>query len=122
MFPIFVNHGHSLRKLRWGSLSLSLESRLPSVPEGVLLITSFRNRRFQDALEAYKKALELAPLVSLTLSSMGFTYFLMEDPLSAIKYYQQSLSIDSADPFTVQALEIAVSSDSTNKSFWMLFD
>ena len=68
----------------------------PQDPEPVLRLANllYDNRRFQDAVQWYQKALKLDPKNVNARTDLGTAYFSLVRPQDALKEYQQSLQID----------------------------
>lgn len=80
----WVNLGHALRKLR----------------------------RWEEAIEAFTRALGLAPHHHGTQAALGYTLHLAGDRESAIEYYHKALGLRSEDAFVATMLGIALEEES----------
>lgn len=78
--PTWVNLGHALRKLR----------------------------QWDDALEAFRRALALAPGQPGTYAAMGYTLHLAGRWDEAVEQYHTSLGLRSQDAFTASMLQAAL--------------
>ena len=67
----------------------------PQDPEPVLRLANllYDNRRFQDAVQWYQKALKLDPKNVNARTDLGTAYFSLGRPQDALKEYKQSLQI-----------------------------
>ena len=76
---------------------------------------SYRKQRmYEEAKEAYQRALNLAPgdplIRASILSSLGFTSQLSGELEQAINYYEKSLGFNPNDRFTLEMLSQAIDS------------
>ena len=78
--PVYNNLGHTLRK----------------------------QCKYNEALDAHSKALQLVPNEASTLSCIAFVHLLMENFNDVIHYCNQSLRLRREDRFTIELLQTAV--------------
>ena len=71
-----------------------------------------KQRKYNEAKDAYQKGLNLAPrdpnIKASLLSSLGFTHHLAGELEQAINYYQKSLGFNPNDRFTLEMLSRAI--------------
>ena len=78
--PVYNNLGHVLRK----------------------------QHKYQEAINAHMKALQLCPNEASTLSAIAFVHLLMEDYSKVIEYCNRSLRAKREDLVTIELLQIAM--------------
>ena len=81
--PTVVNLGHALRKLK----------------------------RYEEALEAYRRGVGANPEAAGTYTAMAYTYHLMGDVRQAVELYHKALGLRPEDDFAGAMLSVAVGED-----------
>jgi len=97
-----------------GALSLDMFGDEPSIAnlrETVLfnMAHCFRKlKKFEHAIDLYKKCCSLRPHNRTTFAAMGFTYHLMGELDLAVDYYHSTLALDPSNSLAAQMLARAI--------------